>query len=30
MIGTAAWVRLEGLKAYFVGQVEKLSYELVP
>ncbi len=30
MTGEAAWVRPEGRKPYFVGQVKKLSYELVP
>lgn len=30
MTGEAAWVRSEGRKAYFVGNVRKLSYEFVP
>jgi hypothetical protein len=30
MSGEAAWVRHEGLKAYFVGHVNKLSYEFLP
>ena len=30
MIGEAAWVRSEGRKAYFVGQVQKLHYEFLP
>jgi hypothetical protein len=30
MTGEAAWVRPEGRKVYFVGQVKKLRYELVP
>ena len=29
MTGEAAWVRPEGRKAYFVGHVKKLSYELL-
>jgi hypothetical protein len=29
MSGEAAWVRPEGRKAYFVGHVKKLSYELL-
>ena len=30
MTGEAGWVRPEGRKAYFVGQVKKLSYEFLP
>ena len=30
MTGEAAWVRPDGRKAYFVGNVKKLSYEFVP
>lgn len=30
MAGEAAWVRSEGRKAYFIGNVEKLSYEFMP
>ncbi len=30
MAGEAAWVRPEGRKAYFVGQVQKLRYEFLP
>ena len=30
MTGEAAWVRPDGRKAYFVGQVGKLGYEFVP
>jgi hypothetical protein len=30
MTGEAAWVRPDGRKVYFVGHVEKLSYEFVP
>jgi len=30
MSGEAAWVRPDGRKVYFVGHVEKLSYEFVP
>lgn len=30
MTGEAAWVRPEGRKAYFVGQVHKLRYEFLP
>ena len=30
MTGEAAWMRPEGRKAYFVGHVKKLSYELMP
>ncbi len=30
MVGEAAWMRPEGRKAYFVGHVKKLSYELLP
>ncbi len=30
MTGDAGWVRPQGRKAYFVGQVEKLSYEFLP
>jgi len=29
MTGEAAWMRPEGRKAYFVGHVKKLSYELL-
>jgi hypothetical protein len=30
MTGEAAWVRPDGRKVYFVGHVEKLSYQFVP
>ena len=30
MTGEAAWLRPEGRKTYFVGHVEKLSYEFLP
>lgn len=30
MTGEAAWIRPEGRKAYFVGNVKKLSYEFLP
>jgi hypothetical protein len=30
MAGEAAWVRPEGRKAYFVGNVQKLRYEFLP
>ncbi len=30
MVGEAAWVRPEGRKAYFVGNVQKLRYEFLP
>jgi len=30
MAGEAAWVRPEGHKVYFVGQVQKLRYEFLP
>jgi len=30
MVGEAAWMRPEGRKAYFVGQVQKLQYEFLP
>jgi len=30
MVGEAAWVRPEGRKAYFVGNVQKVRYEFLP
>jgi hypothetical protein len=30
MTGEAAWVRPEGRKVYFIGQVKKLGYEFLP
>jgi hypothetical protein len=30
MSGEAAWLRPEGRKVYFVGEVKKLSYEFLP
>jgi hypothetical protein len=30
MGGEAAWIRPEGRKAYFVGNVQKLRYEFLP
>jgi hypothetical protein len=30
MVGEVAWMRPEGRKAYFVGQVKKLRYEFLP
>ncbi|MBC7994208.1 MAG: hypothetical protein H7Z15_13330 [Rhizobacter sp.] len=30
MVGEAAWVRREGRKAYFVGNLQKLRYEFLP
>lgn len=30
MVGQVAWMRPEGRKAYFIGQVKKLRYEFLP